>query len=463
MIAPDLTAELAENPGRVHFIGIGGSGMSGIARLFVERGIEVTGSDRSDSAAVTALRDRGVTVQIGHEPELVHTADSVVVTGALWEDNPEYQWALRHNVPVVHRSIALKWLVRNHRVVAIAGAHGKTTSTGMVVMGLLDRGRRPSFVNGGVISNVGASAGLGADPEFVIEADESDGSFLVYPTAVGLITNIDTDHLDHYGSVDAFDSAFVEFANRCRERVVVSFDDPTIRRLMSQITVPIVTFGESEGADFRVSDITATADGVSARISHRDESALLRLGVAGAHNALNATGAIAVLCQLGESLGDAVTALGSFGGTGRRFEQHGTVREVAVYDDYAHHPREVRAALATARSVVGGGRVIAIHQPHLYSRTRDMAAEFAREYESAADFTVVLDVFGAREDPIPGVTGELVSAAFADQSRVAYCPDWSTAAQVAAGAARPGDIIMTLSCGDVYRIIPSVLSELDAS
>lgn len=463
MIAPDLTQSIPEDLGRVHFIGIGGSGMSGIARMFVERGIAVTGSDRSESATTAALRTVGIDVQIGHEPNLVTGADTVIVTGALWPDNPEYVWALGHEIPVFHRSLALHWLSRRSRVIAVAGAHGKTTSTAMVVTGLRGVGADPSFVNGGVVSEFGVSAATGSDPEFVLEADESDGSFLLYNVAIGLITNIDTDHLDTYGSMEDFDAAFVQFANGCHEGVVMSSDDPHLIRLTGQITVPTVTFGESGDADVRVVNIVADATGVTADIHHGDDRSRLQLAVAGRHNAINATGAIAVLLTLGYSLDAATTSLSTFAGTGRRFELHGTRRGVSVVDDYAHHPREVHAALATARSVVGDGRVIAIHQPHLYSRTRDMAEEFAAEYEAAADFTVVLDVYGAREDPIPGVTGELVSQAFDNSDRVAYCPDWAEAAAVAAANARSGDIIMTLSCGDVYRIIPQVLAALDES
>ncbi len=463
MIAPDLTVTVPENLGRVHFIGIGGSGMSGIARMFVERGVTVTGSDRSESATTHALRDLGIDVQIGHDPNAVRDADTVVVTGALWTDNPEYRWAVEHGILVLHRSLALNWLLRHARVISVAGAHGKTTSTAMVVTALRGVGADPSFVNGGVISSLGVSSDSGSDPEFVIEADESDGSFLLYPTSVGLITNIDSDHLDAYGSEAAFEDAFVTFANACRERVVISADDPTLARLRARIDTPVLSFGESPDSDLRVSDIAATATGVTAVLHHEGESITLTMPVAGRHNALNAAGALGVLLVLGHPLSAAAATLGEFLGTGRRFELHDTVRGVRVYDDYAHHPREVRAALATARSVVGEGRVIAIHQPHLYSRTRDMATEFAREYEQGADFTIVLDVYGAREDPIPGVTGALVSTAFVDESRVAYCPDWDTAAQVAAEHASDGDIIMTLSCGDVYRIIPRVLDELAVS
>lgn len=463
MIAPDLNQSIPENLGRVHFIGIGGSGMSGIARLCVDRGLTVTGSDRTESATTESLRALGVEIQIGHVPDLVTSADTVVVTGALWQDNPEYAWAVDNNVPVLHRSLALHWLSRTSRVIGIAGAHGKTTSTGMVVTALSGVGASPSFVNGGVVSSLGVSAATGTDREFVLEADESDGSFTLYSTAIGLITNIDTDHLDTYGTPEAFDDAFVEFANGCSEIVVISADDPHLSRLRPRISTPTLTFGEDNHADVRVSDIVASATGVTATIHHGPSHSPLVLTVPGRHNAINATGAVAVLVAMGYPLSDAATALAEFGGTGRRFELHGERRGVRVFDDYAHHPREVRAALATARSVVGSGKVIAIHQPHLYSRTRDMAGEFAAEYEKGADFTVVLDVYGAREDPIPGVTGQLVSDAFADTRRVAYCPNWSDAALVAAEQAKNGDLIMTLSCGDVYRIIPQVLSALDAS
>jgi UDP-N-acetylmuramate--alanine ligase len=463
VIAPDLNQVLPDDLGSVHFIGIGGSGMSGIARMFVERGITVTGSDRSESATVHALRELGIDVQIGHEPDAVTRADTVVVTGALWVDNPEYMWATEHNTLVIHRSLALHWLSRDRRVISIAGAHGKTTTTAMVVTGLLGCGVSPSFVNGGVVSNLGVSSASGTDDVFVLEADESDGSFVVYNTAIGLITNIDTDHLDAYGSAEAFNDAFVKFANSCTESVVVSSDDAHLNRLLPRITAPVLSFGESPEADVVVSQIVSSADGVSALVSHGSSTAKLAMSVPGRHNAINATGAVAVLIQLGHSLEDAVDGVSNFGGTGRRFELHGVRRGVAVYDDYAHHPSEVRATLEMARSVVGEGRIIAIHQPHLYSRTRDMAGEFAHEYEKGADLTIVLDVYGAREDPIPGVTGRLVEERFADASKVLYRPEWESAAAEAARFARSGDIIITLSCGDVYRIIPNVLTALDSA
>lgn len=462
-IKPDLSLQLPEHLGSVHFVGIGGSGMSGIARLFVARGHRVTGSDVRESHNIEMLRELGVTVSIGHDAAHLGDAEAVVVTGALWQDNPEYQEALNRGIPVLHRAHALAWLINDQRLVAVAGAHGKTTSTGMIVTALLELGRSPSFVNGGVIAALGTSSAWGHDPEFVVEADESDGSFRLYNTAIALITNVDADHLDHYGSHEAFEAAFVAFADAASEAVVISSDDPGAVRVRERLQHPnIVTFGEDENADVRVTDIRSEGGWTSAMLSHAGRSAELRLRIAGRHNAVNAAGAVAVLTQLGIPLAEATTALAAFGGTERRFELHGVRRGVSVYDDYAHHPTEVAAALTAARTVVGDGRIIAVHQPHTYSRTQAFAGEFARVLEDTADVTVVLDVYGAREDPVPGVTGELVSSAFRDQGRVAYRPDWSEAAATVAEIARPGDFVVTLGCGDVYRIIPQVLDALES-
>ncbi|MCS0497945.1 UDP-N-acetylmuramate--L-alanine ligase [Protaetiibacter mangrovi] len=460
MIKPDLDQELPEQLGAVHFVGIGGSGMSGIARLLLEAGHRVTGSDLRDTDAVAELRAAGAEIAIGHDAANVGDADTVVVTGALWQDNPEYRRAIESGIPVLHRSLALNWLIRGHRLVSVAGAHGKTTSTGMIVTALRELGADPGFVNGGVIAGYGRSSAYGADELFVVEADESDGSFLLYDTAIALITNVDADHLDHYGTQQAFEDAFVRFAQEAREFVVASSDDPgtlaVTRRLVDK---RVVTFGHAEHAEVRVLDVVADGP-VSFTLGYEGRELPVQLAVPGAHNAVNAAGAFAVLVAMGHDPEAVVRGLEAFAGTGRRFELHGEVRGVRVFDDYAHHPTEVAAALATARSVVGSGRVIAIHQPHLYSRTRMMAGEFAAVYEELADHTVVLDVYGAREDPEPGVTGALVAERFADPSHVDFLPDWQAAADRVAEIARDGDLVMTLSCGDVYRIIPQVIEAL---
>ncbi|HVX08632.1 UDP-N-acetylmuramate--L-alanine ligase [Humibacter sp.] len=463
MIKPDLTMTLPETISRAHFVGIGGSGMNGIARLFLEAGIPVSGSDRAESDYTRALRELGVDVHIGHDAANVGDADTLVVTGALWQDNPEYQYALAHGIPVLHRSQALAWLARGSRLVAVAGAHGKSGTTGMIATALVEVGADPSFVNGAVIEGLETSARHGDSDVFVIEADESDGSFLLYDTAIALILNIDDDHLDHYGSYDAVEDAFVTFANTAREIVVISADDDGARSITPRIAHDhVVTFGESAQADVRVTGIT-TDGPVAFTLGWRGEEYRVQLTVPGRHLAHNAAGAFAVLTHLGVAPDAAATALQTFGGTHRRFELHDTIGGISVYDDYAHHPAEVRAVLEAARTVVGSGRIIAVHQPHTYSRTQRLAQEFADTLERYADETVVLDVFGAREDPVPGVTGELVAERFRDRSKVAYIPDWQQAADFTAEFAREGDFVITLGCGNVNLIVPQLLESLRRS
>ncbi len=468
MIYPDLELEIPEQLGRVHFVGIGGSGMSGIARMLHVAGVPVTGSDRSANYNTAALAELGIPVHIGHRAENVGDADTLVVTGALWQDNPEYQYALANGIPVLHRSHALAWLARGRRLVAVAGAHGKTTSTGMVVTGLLELGAHPSFVNGGIIETLGVSSAPGGDDLFVIEADESDKSFLLYDTAIALVTNVDPEHLDFYGSREAFMQAFVDFALGAREAVVISADDPGAREVLARLReraaggtrLPeIITFGAGEGADVR---LVAVDDSGPVRFAAEIDGERIEgeLSVYGRHNAVNALGVLAVLVRLGYRPDAALAALTHFGGTKRRFEFHAEIAGVRVYDDYAHHPTEVEALLDSARAVVGEGRLIAIHQPHLYSRTSLFHREFARVLESGADHTVVLAVDGAREDPVPGVTGALVSEDFADRSRVRYIDDWARAAEYLAEIAQPGDVMITMSCGTVYQIIPQLVAAL---
>lgn len=462
MITPDLSLPIPSEIRAAHFIGIGGSGMSGLARMFLDRGIRVSGSDRADSPGLRALAERGARVHVGHDAAHLGDADTVIHTGAIWPQNPEYTTALERGMPVIHRSQALHWLIGGARLVSVAGAHGKTTSTGMIVTALRELGRAPSFVNGGVIASLGVSSGSGDEGLFVVEADESDGTFLLYDTAVALVTNVDPDHLDHYGSLEAVEDAFVRFADAASEAVVLSSDDPGARRLRERTSHPhVVTFGVDAEADVRLDEIVAD-EGVSFTVHAGDESARVSLAVPGAHNAVNATGAIAVLGTLGVPLAEAAAAVEAFGGTARRFELHGERRGVSVYDDYAHHPTEVAVALTGARTVLGEGRLIAVHQPHTYSRTAAMSPEFAEVLERLADHTVVLDVYGAREDPVPGVTGALVSEAFEDASRVDFVADWDAAARRAAEVARDGDFIVTLGCGNVNLLVPQLLAALEA-
>jgi UDP-N-acetylmuramate--alanine ligase len=461
MIKPDFTQAVPDELGVVHFIGIGGSGMSGIARLLIGMGHQVTGSDLRDTSNVASLRELGAKISIGHDQSHLGNPDTVVVTSALWPTNPEYLLAKERGIPVIHRSQALAHLASSKRLIAVAGAHGKTTSTGMVITALMALGADPSFVNGGVINSVGHSSSSGKGELFVIEADESDGSFLHYDTAISLITNVDPDHLDHYGSIEAFHRVFADFANKSKEFVVISSDDPGAKEVAKLVTRPMITFGEAPDATVRVQNIKTEAK-VSFELVYKDNVATARLLLAGRHNALNAAGAVATLVGLGFDFDKSLQEVAKFAGTERRFELHGVEAGVSVYDDFAHHPTEVAAALEGARAVVGSGKLITVFQPHLYSRTRLFAKEFA-EVLAASDEVVLLDIYAAREDPEPGVTGELILNHFVDKKRIHYVRNWDDAPAVAAKLSGEGDFIMTMGCGDVYRMVPQLLEALKDS
>jgi UDP-N-acetylmuramate--alanine ligase len=410
---------------------------------------------------VAALRELGAKIYIGHDQSHLGDPDTVVVTSALWPTNPEYLLAKEKGIPVIHRSQALAKLASSKRLIAVAGAHGKTTSTGMVITALMAMGQDPSFVNGGVINSVGQSSSSGTGELFVIEADESDGSFLLYDTAISLITNVDPDHLDHYGSIEAFHKVFADFANKSKELVVISSDDHGAKDVAKLITKPMITFGEAMDATVRVQNIKQDAR-VSFELVYENQVSSASLILAGRHNALNAAGAVATLVGLGFDFQASLLEVAKFEGTERRFELHGQERGVSVYDDFAHHPTEVQAALNGARAVVGSGKLITVFQPHLYSRTRLFAQEFAQVL-AESDEVVLLDIYAAREDPEPGVTGELILNNFSDQSRIHYVPNWDEASAKAASLADSGDFIVTMGCGDVYRMVPQLLQALKDS
>lgn len=461
-LKPDPSIVVPDELGRVHFIGIGGSGMSGIAHMMMDAGLTVSGSDRDDSDYLTGLRARGATVTVGHAAENLGDADTVVFTSAIWPENPEYVLAQQRGLTLLHRSQALHWLSRRSRVVTVAGAHGKTTTTGMIVTILRELGEDPSFVNGGVIQSLKTSSATGGGELFVLEADESDGSFLFYDTEVAVVTNVDPVHLDHYGSTEGYLDGFAEFVRNARGFVVAGEGEAVDAVLARAPGTTVIRFGEGADVDLRVTDIVAT-DHVTFDLTWKGETRRGRVNVVGRHSAINAAGAVAAVVGMGYSFELAIAALEQFGGTKRRFEHKGTVRGVSVYDDYAHEPAEAAAAVAGARTVVGEGRVIAIHQPHLYSRTQLFSDQFAAAYEKYADLTIVLAVDGAREDPIDGVSGQLVVDHFVDKSKVVLLEDWQEAADHMATVARAGDIVMTLSCGTVYKIVPQLLAALEKS
>ncbi|MFC8191835.1 UDP-N-acetylmuramate--L-alanine ligase [Cellulomonas sp. NPDC057328] len=460
--------------GRVHLVGVGGAGMSAIAPLLASRGLTVSGSDAHDGPALAGLRAAGVRVHVGHDAAHVDDVDSLVVSSAVRASNPEVAAAQLRGLPVLHRSEALASLMAGRDAVAVAGAHGKTTTSAMIATALVHAGADPAFAIGGVVRSAEGTLGGSrhGDGPFVAEADESDGSFLAYEPLVAVVTNVEPDHLDHYGSREAFEEAFVRFAARVRPGglLVACADDPGAARLVASARdglrrrgADVVTYGVGQDADVHVGASRATDDGrweVVLTPADGTGPVTLRLRVPGAHMALDAAAAWCVLRRLGVASTDAATGLDAFAGTGRRFDDRGTAAGVRVVDDYAHHPTEVAALLTAARQVAGTGRVLALFQPHLFSRTRTFAAEFGAAFD-LADAVVVTDVYAAREDPDPAVTGALVADAVPTPGKARFVPDRVGAAHAVAALARDGDLVLTVGAGDVTELGPVVLAALE--
>ena len=458
MVKPELGRAIPDELGAVHCIGIGGSGMSGIARVLAQRGLTVSGSDRAASEVTESLESSGITVRIGHDPSHVGEATTVVLSSAVREENPELVEARARGLQILHRSEALRWIIRGKKVLAVAGSHGKTTSTAMLATALDRSGRDSGAVNGGVVSEWGVSSRWGEDELFVIEADESDRSFVDYRPAIAMITNIAPDHLDFYGSLEAIYDSFEEFARSAQDAVVVCLDDEGTRHLAARLgdECNLITYGVEPAADV-VQSALVPGPVAQFTVTYRGQSAECTLAVPGRLNALNATGVIATLVASGFTLDDAAMAASGFRGADRRFQFHGEIEGVRFYDDHAHHPTEVAAALETARAVVGEGSVITMFQPHLYSRTQYMAAELAEAFSRGSDHTIFLDIFGSREDPIEGVTTDLILQKMAPDASFEFEPDWDRACALAVARAKPGDIVLTMSTGDLYQIVPQLL------
>ena len=445
-------------PRRVHLVGVGGAGMSGIARILAQRGHDVRGSDLRDGPGVLALRGLGVRVSIGHDAAAVADAEVVVVSSAVHHDNPEVAAALRAGVPVVRRAEMLAALMAADRRVLIAGTHGKTTTTSMTVVALQAAGRDPSFAVGGELNESGTNAHAGVDDVFVAEADESDRSFLVYAPDVAVVTNVEHDHPDAFADLDEVLEAFVGFAARRRPGgvLVAGVDDPGVRRLLDRVAGPVVTFGTDPAADVR---LLAGDDGRVTSVRVDGETLPMRLAVPGRHNALDAAAALAACRALGVGPAAALPGLERFRGAARRFQLLGEVGGVRVVDDYAHHPTELRATLAAAREV-GAERVICVVQPHRHSRTAVLGADLGRA-AAGADLVIVTDVYAAGETPVPGVTGALVAdAARAAGARVIHAPHLGEVPALLAAEARPGDLVVVTGAGDVGQVGPALLARL---
>jgi len=454
---------------RVHLVGVGGAGMSGIARVLLARGASVSGSDAKDSSALAALRALGAQISLGHVADNVEGAEVVVVSTAIREDNPEVVEARLRGLPVVHRSQALAALMLGSRGIAVAGTHGKTTTTSMVTVMLQHCGADPSFAIGGDLNEAGSNAHQGSGELFVAEADESDGSFLVLSPYVGVVTNVEADHLDHYGDEAAVHAAFRAFIGRVDPAgfVVACADDPGARAIAATAREgghATRTYGESPDADLRVADLVLEPGG---GVSYDVVAAGRRLGrqtlrVPGRHNALNGAAALAVGLGLGFSAGELREGLAGFTGVRRRMEDKGSAGGVRVVDSYAHHPTEIAADLAAARALAGSGRLVVAFQPHLFSRTLAFASGLGHAL-GAADEVVVMEVYAAREDPVPGVTGALVADAVPlPPAAVAFEPRWAAVPAALAARAGPGDLVLTLGAGDVTQVGPEVLALLAA-
>jgi UDP-N-acetylmuramate--alanine ligase len=456
--------------GRVHFAGIGGAGMSGIARIMLARGIQVSGSDSMPSALLDELAALGASVHVGHSSANLGSlgaGDTLVVSSAIRPDNPELAEASRRGMRVLHRAAALASVMTGRRVIAIAGTHGKTTTTSMLTTVLRECGADPGYVIGGILTETGLGAEDGTGVDFVAEADESDGSFLLLSPDVAVITNVEADHLDNYASLADIEAAFVTFGGRVSGTVLTCADDPGAEIVAAQLdrVIPgrVRRYGESGHADYRLSDVRSHGMAVSFAVCSDqgpfgESLSHMTLGVPGHHNALNAAAAFAAAVELGFAPPRVAAAVAGYRGARRRLELKGEADGVRVLDSYAHHPTELAADLRAARDIADGGQVIAIFQPHLYSRTRIFAAEFGQAL-GLADEAVVLDVYAAREDPEPGVTGRLVADAVpGGQAR--FVPDRERVAALIAQIAEPGSVVLTMGAGDVTKLGPQLVEVL---
>ncbi|MGW1951314.1 UDP-N-acetylmuramate--L-alanine ligase [Streptomyces sp. NPDC001920] len=451
---------------RPHFIGIGGAGMSGIAKILAQRGAKVAGSDARESATAEALRALGVTVHIGHAAEhLADDASCVVVSSAIRQDNPELARAAELGIPVVHRSDALASLMTGLRPIAVAGTHGKTTTTSMLAVSLSELGLQPSYAIGGDLDAPGSNALHGDGDIFVAEADESDRSFHKYAPEVAIVLNVELDHHANYASMDEIYESFVTFADRITEggTLVISADQDGAReltRLVAARDVRVVTYGEAEDADVRVLSVVAQGLKSEVTVLLDGEERTFTVSVPGRHYALNAVAALTAGVALGVPAGELAPAIAAYTGVKRRLQLKGEAAGVQVIDSYAHHPTEMTADLEAMRAAAGDARILVVYQPHLFSRTQELGKEMG-EALTLADASLVLDVYPAREDPIPGVTSELVlDAARAAGAEVTAVHDKGEVPSLVAGMAKPGDLVLTMGAGDVTDLGPAILDRL---
>ena len=446
----------------VHFMGIGGAGMSALALIACRRGVSVSGCD-TDPTGAADLAALGVRIAQGHNPEHLAGVRAVVVTAAVAVNHPELQRARELGLPIVPRKVALAELIEGARAVGISGTHGKTTTTVMTTEALTAAGLNPTGIAGGRVSTWGGNARIAGDDLFVVEADEYDKAFLtLYPT-VAVVNNVEPDHLECYGSMASLEDAFVQFADRA-QRAILNADDPGAQRIGRRVGTDVCWFGFAENANLRIRDVAQYADRTEARIEWRDGRSIpLRLQVPGIHNLRNAVAALAAVDALDGELEPAARALGEFRGVGRRFERLGEFGGVEVVDDYAHHPSELAATLSAARQAFPGRRLVAVFQPHLYSRTAAHGQAMG-EALAAADLVIVTEIYPAREQPIAGVSGQQVAAAATEAGADArFEPTRAQVGKTVYQALKAGDVVLTLGAGDITRVGPELVRWLSAA
>jgi UDP-N-acetylmuramate--alanine ligase len=446
----------------VHFMGIGGAGMSALALIACRRGVAVTGCD-IDLSGAGDLRALGVELSQGHDGSHLVGARAIVVTAAVLSSNPELERARELGLPIVPRKVALAELIEGADAVGISGTHGKTTTTVMTTEALTAAGLNPTGIAGGRVSTWGGNALVAGDTLFVVEADEFDQAFLtLYPT-VAVVNNVEPDHLECYGSMAALEDAFVEFAGRARI-AIVSADDPGARKVGQRVGTTVRRFGTDPNSDLRISDVVQREDRTDARVRWRGGGSLaLSLKVPGLHNLRNAVAALGVVEVMGGKLEPAAAALNEFQGVGRRFERLGEFAGVAVVDDYAHHPSELAATLSAARQAFPGRRLVAVFQPHLYSRTAAHGQAMGQAL-AAADLVIVTEIYPAREQPIAGVSGQQVAdAAERAGADARFEPTRAEVGRTVYQVLRAGDVVLTLGAGDITRVAPELVRWLSAA
>lgn len=448
---------------RIHMVGIGGAGMRNLAKLLLAQGIAVSGSDLKDSNGIRELRAAGADVSVGHRAEQVVDPDAVVVSSAIGERNPELLAARKRGIPVWARAQLLAAAGEGHRVIAVAGTHGKTTTTSMLAMILEHAGLDPTYVVGGDLNEIGSGARAGDGDLFVAEADESDGSFLLPRAAIGIVTNIEVDHVDFYtGGAREIEAAFAAFMRRS-EAVVACGDDPGVRAAMTLAGRDVVTYGTGQHSHVRLAVQSDGPGGARGTIAPANggEPVAIHLTVDGSHMLLNAAAALAASGLAGVPAATAAEALAAFRGVHRRFELRGSARGADFYDDYGHVPTELRVTLGVARRM-RPRRIVAVFQPHRYSRTQALWRELGASL-TQADVVIVTDVYGAAQEPIPGVTGKLIVDGIAEASRrprIVYLPHRSGVARFLADEVRAGDLVLTMGCGDVWMLGDEALERI---